>query len=225
MTRIHFGILSLSLVALAGATGCSSSEANDRLLDGDPAAQGASAGSLYDHQDTGTSQATAQRRASEEQQVGSPEVYARLHSCGKITVHGLSRILTTRGVSTSGTAFSLFQNGVSAFGAANYGSRAPEVIIASTANLTKQFDILVAAAPEMLANVGAADGPCPNAKLYDQGSFTKDGLSCIMGKPAKAEHIFLANQAVKDAVAAGITEDNGKAIAVAAILQAAHTCE
>lgn len=227
MTRIHFGILSLSFVAFTGGAllGCSSSEANDRLLDGDQEQQGASQGSLYDHQETSSSQATQQTRQAEEEQVGSPEVYARLHACGKITVHGLSRILTTRGVAESGAAFSLFQNGVTAFGSPNYGSRAPEVIIASTANLTKQFDVLVAAAPEMLMNVGAPEGPCPNVKLYDQGSFTKDGLACIMGKPAKAEHIFLANQAVKDAVAAGITEDQGKAIAVAAILQAAHTCE
>lgn len=228
MTRTISKILALGLVA--AAFGCSSSEPSDRLLSEDPAADGAgaSAGSLYDHQDTTPQGVSPQERQAEVEKVGSPEVYARLHGCGKLTVHSLSRLLTTRGVSTQGNAFTLFGQGTSAFGAPNYGSRSPETVVASTANLTKGFDILVAAAPEMLAAFAAGGAPetaCPGVKLYDAGSFTKDGLACIMGKPAKPEHVFLANQAVKDAVAAGISEEDGKSIAVASLLQAAHTCE
>jgi hypothetical protein len=224
MTRTLSNIVALAL--LTAAFGCSSGEASDRLLDEGASGEGASPGTLYDHQDTQpASQVSPEDRQAEQDQVGSPEVYARLHACGKLTVHSLGRILTTRGVSPAGPAFALFTSGATAFGAANYGSRSPETIIASTANLTKEFDVLVAAAPEMLANVGAPDGACPGVKLYDAGSFTKDGLACIMGKPAKPEHVFLANQAVKDAVAAGISEEDGKSIAVASLLQAAHTCE
>lgn len=229
MTRTISTLLALALVT-SGGFGCSDGAPSDRLLDEPTGASGdgASAGSLYGHQDTTPQTVTAQDRQTEQEKVGSPEVYARLHACGKLTVHSLSRLLTTRGVSAQGNAFALFNQGATAFGAPNYGSRSPETVIASTANLTKGFDILVAAAPEMLTAFAAGAAPetaCPGVKLYDAGSFTKDGLACIMGKPAKAEHVFLANQAVKDAIAQGISEENGKTIAVASLLQAAHTCE
>lgn len=217
------GAGALTLVASSVMVGCSSSEASDRLTGDDPSA--GSSGSLYDHQDTSSSNVTPQDRQVEQDSVGSPEVYARLHACGKLTVHSLGRILTTRGVDPAGPAYALYAGGGPAFGAANYGSRSPEVIIASTANLTKEFDVLVTAAPEMIANLGAPTGACPGVVLYDQNSFTKDGLSCLMGKTAQPEHIFLANQALADAVAQGITDNDGKAIAVATLLQAAHTCE
>lgn len=230
MTRNQLSIFGLAALAFAqaAALGCSAGSATDRLTgDESSATGGASSGNLYEHPDTTTTTAnqTALNQAADVEQVGSPEVYARLHSCGKLTVHSMARILGSRGVSGGGAAQKLLSEGVTALGAANYGSRAPESVVASTANLTKQFDILVAAAPEMIANAGAATGPCPGVKVYDAGSFTKDGLACLMGKPATADHIFLANQAVKDAVAAGISEDDGKSIAVAALLQAAHTCE
>lgn len=225
MTRMPMTFLALALTA--ATFGCSSNEASDRLLSGEETpGEGASQGSLYNnHQDPLPGAVSAQQRKAEEEKVGSPEVYARLHACGKITIHSLGRILATRGVSPQGGAFALYNGGITAFGAANYGSRSPEVVVASTANMTKAFDILVTAAPEMLANVGAPEGACPGIKLYENGSFTKDGLACVMGKPAGAEHLFLANQAVKDAVAAGISEEDGKSIAVASLLQAAHTCE
>lgn len=225
MTRLTLSSLVLALGALTA--GCSGGSATDRLAGDDPnAGGGASTGSLYDHPDTTNTQSqAAQNKQADMEQVGSPEVYARLHSCGKISVHSMGRILGSRGVSSGGAAQKLLSEGVTALGVANYGSRAPESVVASTANLTKQFDILVAAAPEMIKNAGADSGPCPGVKVYDAGSFTKDGLACLMGKPATADHIFLANQAVKDAVAAGISEDDGKSIAVAALLQAAHTCE
>lgn len=228
MTRNRLSILLLAGAALGAtaALGCSSSSATDRLTGDESNGGGTSSGSLYEHPDTTTTQSqAAQNQAADVEQVGSPEVYARLHACGKLTVHSMGRMLGSRGVSPGGAAGKLLSEGVTALGAANYGSRAPESVVASTANLTKQFDILVAAAPEMIANAGVATGPCPGVKVYDAGSFTKDGLACLMGKPATADHLFLANQAVKDAVAAGISEDDGKSIAVAALLQAAHTCE
>jgi hypothetical protein len=51
------------------------------------------------------------------------------------------------------------------------------------------------------------------------GKFTKDGLTCLMGKPARDEHLAIAN----DAIAKNTTD--GAKIAIAALLSAAHTCQ
>ena len=215
--------LSFALLAWSFASGCAPRQPTD-ALGGGPVDPG-SPSALYEHPGTDPKSQTAVDRKVEEQAVGSPEVYARLHACGKIPVRSLGRFLLSRGVSPSGAAYQLYEQGRIAMGSANYGSRTPETIIASTANLTKQFDVLVTAAPEILKNAGAPTGACPGVVVHDGTTFTKDGLACLMGKPAKGEHVFLANQAVKDGVAQGLSEDDAKAIAVATVLQAAHTCE
>src|SRR5439155_11374617 len=110
----------------------------------------------------------------------------------------------------------------------NYGGRVPEMIIPSTAALSKEFDILVAASIEIqaAAKAGTLNMPaCPSTQLIDTtGNFTKDGLSCLMGKPATADHISIANDAIAQAVSQSLTKDQGQQIAIAAILEAAHTC-
>jgi hypothetical protein len=59
-------------------------------------------------------------------------------------------------------------------------------------------------------------------KLFDAtGNFTKDGISCLIGKPARDEHVALANAAVTQASTPAI----GKQIAISALMAAAHTCE
>jgi hypothetical protein len=46
-----------------------------------------------------------------------------------------------------------------------------------------------------------------------------------MGKPATADHLSIANDAITQATSQGLTKDQGQQIAIAAILEAAQTCE
>jgi hypothetical protein len=99
------------------------------------------------------------------------------------------------------------------------------MLIASTAALSKEFDILVAAAREIQTAKPAMTG-CANTMLVDgQGNFTKDSLSCLMGKPATQAHLTVANDAIAQATGKGLTQAEGQQIAIAALLEAAHTCE
>ena len=164
---------------------------------------------------------------ADDAQVGSPEVVARLHACGKIPYASLGSILSTRGVSLAAgakgavTAGALYTTGASALGVASYAGRVPEAIIASTSAIAKEFDILVAAAPEVQTNLTNSTA-CPGVTIADAtGKFSKDGISCLMGKPATDGHVTLANQLVTQApdVATGVK------LAISALLEAAHTCE
>ena len=49
----------------------------------------------------------------------------------------------------------------------------------------------------------------------------RDAVSCLMGKPATDEHVAICN----NLVTSGSSLDKGKALAVATILAAAHSCE
>jgi hypothetical protein len=159
------------------------------------------------------------------QAVGSPEAVARLHGCSKITYAALGALLTSRGVDLTqtamGTAGELYTDGATALGVAIYPGRTPEAILGSTASLAKEMDILVAAAGEILAN-NPVMSACPGTALLDQtGNFTKDGISCILGKPATADHVTLANQVISEAS----DLPTGQQVALAALLEAAQTCE
>ncbi len=55
--------------------------------------------------------------------------------------------------------------------------------------------------------------------LGTDGKFTKDGLTCLMGKPARDEHVAIANDAITQ------NGTDGAKIAIAALLAAAHTCQ
>jgi hypothetical protein len=102
-----------------------------------------------------------------------------------------------------------------------YANRVPEQIVPSTASLAKQFDIYSASAPEILANIATSSKRCPGVALVQSGVFTPDGVSCLLGKPARAEHMTLANQLVGEATTPAI----GQQVALAALLSAAHTSE
>jgi hypothetical protein len=156
---------------------------------------------------------------------GKPETAARLHSCSKIQYASLGSILRTRGVNMGGggtTAGGLYTNGGAALGVANYVSRVPEASFASTSSMTKQMDIFAMAASEIAA-ANWTSTACPGVKLFDAAgtSFTKDGITCLIGKPARDEHVALANQAIKQAA----DPNQGKMLAISAMLSAAHTCE
>ncbi len=229
-----------SILAILGgaafATGCSQAP-NDVLLgDMDPNSLAADGNTQHHFQDPNSGDngiTDPNQQKAEDQQVGSPEVVARLHSCSKITYASLGNILKGRGVNTGSTqqnsAGLLYKGGASALGVANYAGRVPEMIVPSTAALSKQFDIMVSAAQEIqaAAKAGTLNMPaCPGTQLLDaNGNFTSDGLTCLMGKPATADHVSIANDAIAQAQSQGITKDQGQQIAIASILEAADTCE
>jgi len=228
--------LTPALLAAAFAVGCSNAP-NDVLLgDMDPNSLASGDNTQHHFQDpnsgdNGISDPNAVK--ADDQQVGSPEVVARIHSCSKVTYAALGNILTNRGVNTGSTtqnsAGLLYKGGASALGVANYSGRVAEMIVPSTAALSKQFDILVAAGQEIQAQIKAgtySPKACPGTQFVDtSGNFTKDGLTCLMGKPATADHLTIANDAVTEAVSKGLTKDQGQQIAIAALLEASQTCE
>lgn len=158
-------------------------------------------------------------------EIGSPEVVARLHACAKLPYASLGSVLASRGVvTTKGAATAagtIYTAGSSALGMANYAGRVPEAIIGSTSAMAKMFDIFVAAAPEIQKNIATSKGCSGTALLDSTGKISKDAISCIMGKPATDAHVTLANQLVSEAPDA----TTGAQLAIAALLEAAHTCE
>lgn len=233
MKRTMFALLS---VAALGLVGCD--DDSDTLTDGrrgvaarDPGATAGGEDSTYNHSnDPGAADPGATFEPPDPAQVraqGAPEVTSRLHSCGKMTVASLDHFLESRGLSgqgarpqgaLSGRAIFNRNDSVAALGGANYNGRVPEAPFASTSAVSKMFDIFAMASYDAVDPNWEAPA-CPGVKLLENDQFTKDGISCLIGRPATKEHIDLAN----DAITRNPTE--GAQIAVAALLAAAHTCQ
>lgn len=159
---------------------------------------------------------------------GAPELTSRLHGCGKPTVASIGNLLNTRGLTgggqlpqgaTSGMAIFRAGDTAAALGAANFNGRVPEAPFASTSAVSKLFDIFTMASYDGVADDWTATA-CPGTKILEGGQFTKDGLSCLMGKPATDAHVAVANKAIDEGGA-----DDGPKIAIAALLAASHTCQ
>lgn len=93
------------------------------------------------------------------------------------------------------------------------------------ATASRLFDILVQAAPEIIAAMPTLDA-CRigerGTEMFDaSGSCTADGISCLLGLPATETHVALCNTFV----ARASTPENGRSIAVASMLAANFTCE
>ena len=173
--------------------------------------------------------AIAQQRAEE----GPPEIRTRMHSCQKLQVSTIGNILTSLGVdlttkSTNGappTAGELLSGGGTALGAANYTARVGESLVWTAAGAAKQFDIFVQAAPQIIANIQNAPACQVNGSgpvmFNPDNTCNRDAVSCLMGKPASDDHVAICN----NLVTSGSSLDKGKALAVATILAAAHSCE
>lgn len=173
--------------------------------------------------------AIAQQREEE----GPPEIRTRLHSCQKMQIATLKNILTDLGVDLTATASNgqpptagqLLSGGGTALGQANYPARVGEQIVWTAAGAAKQFDIFVQAAPEIIANLKNAPACQVNGSGPDMfnadNTCNEDAISCIIGKPATPEHVAICNNLVTSAS----DLDKGKAIAVATLLSAAHSCE
>jgi hypothetical protein len=162
------------------------------------------------------------------QEEGPPAFSARLHSCPKMKFGTIGRVLASRGVDLGGTGSSaggIYSTADQALGVANYPARIPESNELTTASASKLFDIWVAAAPEIIANmpnraecqVGGVGVSMFNA----QGQCTVDGITCLIGVPATATHVELCNQIVSSAS----SPQAGQVLAVASLAAAAHTCE
>jgi hypothetical protein len=143
-------------------------------------------------------------------------------------VRSIGTILTSRGLTGGGTRPAGAQSGQAlynaaaapaALGVANYNGRVPEAAFASTSAMAKTFDIFTMASYDAVAATYNAPA-CPGVRVVGTDNrFTKDGISCLIGKPATDEHVALAN----DAIAKNPTD--GAKIAIAALLSAAHTCQ
>lgn len=224
--------LTLITVFAALAMGCDDGGDKDALTNGgsgrsrDPNATAGGEDTTYDHNnDPGAASGDSSYQPPEAQggggaavvkYQGSPEVASRLHGCGKIAYSTLGRVLSSRGI--GGQAQQIYNQSSATLGAPNYNGRVPEASFASTSAMAKLFDIFTMGADSVVAQNYNAPA-CPGVKVVDAGKFTKDGLSCIMGKPARDEHVALANQAIAQ------NATDGAKIAIAAVLSAAHTCE
>lgn len=215
----------LGLGALATAGGCTDAAPTEST----PLPEGNASGgtdNTFDHPGTNIDPFELLERAKNE---GPPRYAARVHKCPKMQYATLGRLLASRGVdlgAAGGTsAGRLFNDGDQALGAPNYGARQREGRDLSTATASKMFDIYVQAAPEIIANLPNRD-ECKvagvGARIFnDANQCTADGITCLIGVPASAQHLEICNLTVSRAS----DVEKGKRIAVAALLAAAHTCE
>jgi len=167
---------------------------------------------------------------AQRQDEGPPEVRTRLHSCQKIPVTTFRNILEGFGVDMTATgnpptAGQLFSDGLGPLGTAVYDARVGETIVWTSSGAAKQFDILVQAAPEIIIAMPGLQQCSQNetgATLFDQNGFcSESGVTCLLGRPATQQHLAICTDLVNNAS----TPEKGKAIAVAVMLSAAHSCE
>jgi hypothetical protein len=182
------------------------------------------AGDTFDHDDD--SQISPWDLLNRLETQGPPEYTAHVHACPKVRYASLYNVLTGVGADMSGsasaTAGELYNDGASALGAANYPNRIRENIAITTSGMSREFDIFAAAAPSIIAAFTANTiTRCPGAQLFDSGGCRPDGISCLIGVNASADHVAYCNATVQGASNSTI----GQQMAVAAILAAAYTCE
>jgi len=172
--------------------------------------------------------------AKQREEEGTPEVRSRLHSCQKIQIAALKNILQNFGVNLDATgdpptAGELVNGGGTALGAANYAARMGEDLVWTAAGAAKEFDIFVQAAPEIIAAMPTlpqcqVDGVGPQMFDTDANgnvSCNVDAVSCLIGRPATDDHVAICTSLLNSSSSI----DNGKNIAVGALLSAAHSCE
>ena len=185
-----------------------------------------SEGETYDHDNTSFDPWSVIDRLAKE---GPFRYTSHVHSCSKVRVRTLGTVLASLGVNVNNTALNsaglLYRNGSIAMGAPNFGNRIRENIGITTSGASKEFDILAAAAPEVMAAMPTLQRCFTNgapAVLFDASNACRaDGITCLIGTPAQPAHVEFCNLTVSNAS----TADIGKRVAVAALLAAAYTCE
>jgi hypothetical protein len=234
--RTIISLLASGVVALA-ATGCEQSStdslnlpATDYWSTSAAAVSNPAPSHMAQMDSTGQNGITDPKvKTIQDAQLGTPDQVARMHGTQKIQYAMLGAFLTDLGATMTATttakggtesAGTLYTSGTDALGAPIFASRTPEMIIPSTSALAKEYDIFMAAAPEIIANIGSSTR-CNGVELITAGELTQDGISCLIGKPATADHVQLASAIV----AGASTPTNGQEIAVATLLAAAHISE
>jgi hypothetical protein len=243
MKNTHTSIL---LAALLVACGQGGDSGRDDFLSGptDPetAAEtgtapgseegGASSGTegTFDHPAAiGGSAVTAREALERMEEEGPPGYTARIHGCRKMPYRTLGRVLSGLGVNLDATgeveAGNMWRGSDQALGAPNYGARIGESTEVTVAVASRTFDIFVQAAPEIIANLPSVErcmvGGVGVSVFDAAGRCNRDGLSCLLGEPASEVHVAQCDDVVRRAA----DPAQGQAIAVAALLSAAHTCE
>lgn len=231
MKRLTLVLISVFAIAASACDDGSTELEGGRTAGRNPRDPNATQGgedSTFDHSnDPGGAAPGAEFQPPEPQQIkmiGSPEVTSRLHACGKLTNASIAEMITSRALNGgnpqgSQGAQAIFNASGPALGAANYSGRVPEAPFASTSAMAKMFDIYTMGS-YAAAGTNWTPPACPGTKMLGaDGKFSKDGISCLIGKPATDEYVAIAN----DAIAKDPT--NGAKIAIAAMLSAAHTCQ
>jgi hypothetical protein len=179
----------------------------------------------FDHDNSGFDPWAVIDRLAQE---GPPKYTSRVHSCPKVRYRTLGTVLQSLGVNTASTtalsAGQLYRDGFNALGGPNFANRISENITITTSGASKTFDILAAAATEIIAAVPTLArcnvGGVP-AVLFNGNTCDPTGITCLIGAPATLGHVDFCNLTVSNAS----TVDIGKRVAVAALLAAAYTCE
>lgn len=226
MTRLT---LTTFLVASLGAAACTG-DVDDNTPDPDDGlpAPGSTTGNeetTYDHDNSGYSPWELIDRLAKE---GPPRYTSRVMGCVKPRYKTIGNVLTSLGIDTANatmlSAGQLYRDGANAMGAPNFESRIRENISLTTSGASRLFDIFAAGADEIIAAVPTLARCQLNgtpATLFDGNTCRPDGITCLIGVPAQAAHVDFCNLTISQAS----TPDNGKRIAVAALLAAAYTCE
>lgn len=185
--------------------------------------------STFDHPELGPPSVSPREALERMQETGPPAFAARVHGCRKVPYRTIGRVLTSLGVDLAAddgdSAGALYRRSDQALGAPNYSARIPETTSLSVASASRLFDILVQAAPEVIANLPDQERCMvgeTGAQLFDEdGRCIRRGLSCLLGTPATDAHVGLCD----DTVARAATPEEGQRIAVASLLAAQLTCE
>ena len=161
------------------------------------------------------------------------EVGERMHACGKLQYAALGRILQSRGVNIANTAtFSagqLYTSGNLVIGVANYPARVSESDRNTTGGIVRLYDILIAAAEELLPDATtdnlSKSAACAGVSLFNaDNTCNPAGFGCFMGVPPTDAQINLCNvMVVKDTFDANIL--NRKRLAVAAMASPIFLCD
>ncbi len=186
--------------------------------------------STFDHPAAlGGSAVTAREALERMAEEGPPGYTARIHGCRKMPYRTLGRVLAGLGVNLDAMgetdAGNMWRRSDQALGAANYGARIGESTEVTVSVASRTFDILVQAAPEVIANLPSVErcmiGGVGVSVFDGAGHCTRDGLSCLLGEPASDVVVAQCDDVVRRAA----DPAQGQAIAVASLLSAAHTCE
>ena len=162
----------------------------------------------------------------------APEIGERMHACGKLQYAALGRILQTRGVNiTNAVTFSaglLYSSGNLVIGVANYPARVAESDRNTTGGIVRLYDILIAAAEELLPDMTtdrlSTSPACTGATFYNaDNTCNPAGFGCFMGVPPSDAQIQLCNSMVMDTFDTNIL--NRKRLAVAAMASPIFLCD